>query len=893
MMKYISFTVFLTLGAGCELFSPPSAPSDPEASSAAVSSQNASSQNVRGGEQRRSGGGKVPPGTEGNNTSLSNKTRLSDAEKAAFLRQKQEDFQKALNEGRIGEAEQILLQIPKDIRSQTRGIDVSLTDKEGNTFLMLMVKSGRGLHEALKINSVRETVNAQRLFKNADGDEIRETAFTIALKANARFEYMKPLLDAMEDYPFRHWTRTPTVNPLMAAVKADRPDLVSELLTHSPHLAKYAVKNRLNDKFRRPHEITVFHEAVFNSCITRMSKRDPKKQEIIKLLLKAGADPLIPDESGKTSLNTAVLHECSDVLRETLKIPAVRRHVFETEAGRKALFDAVYSSSRGSHYINAYKLFFEETGIHPLSLNENGGFFISAALQTNDPVPFSMNDKNLLYLLQRIPDLSKHIDNQNKDGKTVLFHAAEYGYSKSVHWLLNAGADPVIPDNKGRSPLEAATDEAVNIPYNKSGGSLREKPWGPRRFVMDELLKRSAVLENLSERELERLSLSDLILRLAGRNTPKAKSLLQTKTAQSRLTQKPKRREKPLSFEEQHLQHPTEKAKDTTPLLELIEGAVSQEAVWAVSLFLEAGADPTVPDASGNTPLMIAAQDRQFDIDAARADAADIRFEILKELLKIPEVFSEENINAVNGKGETALLQAAARPSERTVSLLLEAGADPQIPDNDGNTPLITALAAEAGWGAHHAAAMEKELKWKNSYKEKAAVLHIVQKLLENPSVRENINAANDEGENALSIISGGSSLFTKKIVEALKKNGAKLPLPPQGKLKNPGPRRLPAKTEKPAPKALAKKAEKQRKPASASPAKAETNASAKHDGGGGPGAKTSGGPGAKTSGGPGAKTSGGPGAQTGAGEPDGSAGAKAGADDDSASLQSRLKTAR
>ncbi|HET7816165.1 MAG TPA: ankyrin repeat domain-containing protein [Sphingomicrobium sp.] len=48
-------------------------------------------------------------------------------------------------------------------------------------------------------------------------------------------------------------------------------------------------------------------------------------------------------------------------------------------------------------------------------------------------------------------------------------------------------------------------------------------------------------------------------------------------------------------------------------------------------------------------------------------------------------------VNARNGKGETALIVAIARSDDMWTRFLLSKGADPNLAERDGNTPLITA----------------------------------------------------------------------------------------------------------------------------------------------------------------------------------------------------------
>lgn len=49
-------------------------------------------------------------------------------------------------------------------------------------------------------------------------------------------------------------------------------------------------------------------------------------------------------------------------------------------------------------------------------------------------------------------------------------------------------------------------------------------------------------------------------------------------------------------------------------------------------------------------------------------------------------------LNETDTKGDTALIKAAAKNDFELVDILLNAGCDPNIPDRDGNTPLIRTI---------------------------------------------------------------------------------------------------------------------------------------------------------------------------------------------------------
>jgi ankyrin repeat protein len=91
-----------------------------------------------------------------------------------------------------------------------------------------------------------------------------------------------------------------------------------------------------------------------------------------------------------------------------------------------------------------------------------------------------------------------------------------------------------------------------------------------------------------------------------------------------------------------------------------------------VRLLVERGADPTIADSGGSTPLIHA--------------SAHGYLEIVRVLLGLPSV--KANINHCNDKGKTALWEACEEGHGGVArALVLESGADPTIADYNGTTP--------------------------------------------------------------------------------------------------------------------------------------------------------------------------------------------------------------
>jgi ankyrin repeat protein len=105
-------------------------------------------------------------------------------------------------------------------------------------------------------------------------------------------------------------------------------------------------------------------------------------------------------------------------------------------------------------------------------------------------------------------------------------------------------------------------------------------------------------------------------------------------------------------------------------------------------LFLKLGADPLIANFDGTTPLMAAAGVGTNEPQEEAGDESEA-LEAVKMLLDLGA-----DVNTVDKNGDTAMHGAAFNISPRVVKLLAERGADPQIwkhPNKAGGTPLFIA----------------------------------------------------------------------------------------------------------------------------------------------------------------------------------------------------------
>jgi ankyrin repeat protein len=116
--------------------------------------------------------------------------------------------------------------------------------------------------------------------------------------------------------------------------------------------------------------------------------------------------------------------------------------------------------------------------------------------------------------------------------------------------------------------------------------------------------------------------------------------------------------------------------------------AADRSDVPLMRLLLELGADPLIPNANNTTPLMAAAGlgTREAQEEAGEESEAVEAVTLLLD--------RGADVNAVDNNGDTAMHGAAVNQYPRVVNLLAERGADPKIwskPNKAGRTPLFIA----------------------------------------------------------------------------------------------------------------------------------------------------------------------------------------------------------
>ena len=161
------------------------------------------------------------------------------------------------------------------------------------------------------------------------------------------------------------------------------------------------------------------------------------------MLLEAGADPVRHDKDGYSPLRRMVSWDKIEAVKKLLKIEAVKKNInAQNEHGATAFFYAVYE---GHQEVMDLLL---EAGADPVRSDKDGYSPLRRMV--------SWNETEAVKKLLEIEAVKENINAQNEDEATVFLNAALHGYLEIMDLLLNAGADPTIPDKNRNTPLMQA-----------------------------------------------------------------------------------------------------------------------------------------------------------------------------------------------------------------------------------------------------------------------------------------------------------------------------------------------------------------------------------------------------------------------------------------------------
>lgn len=239
------------------------------------------------------------------------------------------------------------------------------------------------------------------------------------------------------------------------------------------------------------------------------------------------------------------------------------------------------------------------------------------------------------------------IDTTTPDGISGTVLALINGHYDTAAALIEGGADPNLIDYTGRGALYSAID------FNTMPSSNRPAP---------------QVLENQH-------SALDIAVMLLERGADPNAQLQQQAPYRAKLDRG----------------NDTVLTTGTTPLLR----AAKAGDIAAMKVLLAKGADPTLTTKAGVNALMLAA-----GLGTAEQDTTG-RYKTQPQAIEAISILLDAgfDIDATDTRGKTALHGAALQGYDDVVRALARFGATLDIADNEGFTPLDTALGLAGGWG--------------------------------------------------------------------------------------------------------------------------------------------------------------------------------------------------
>ena len=262
------------------------------------------------------------------------------------------------------------------------------------------------------------------------------------------------------------------------------------------------------------------------------------------------------------------------------------------------------------------------------------------------PLTFASRD-GCLDCLELLVSAGADIDFTDRDGVTPLVAAIANGHYDVAAKLLDLGADPMLVDTTGRSPLYAAVE------FNTMPESNRPSP---------------EVLGN----ETTSFELIEMLVAGGADVNVQLEQQIPYRTKLDR-------------------GNDTMLTTGATPLLRAAKAA----DVPVMLLLLENGADATLTTRSGINPLMASAGLGTRDSDSTG------RYKTAAQMIEAIQLSLDAglDINATNGRGQRAMHGAAIQGFDEVIRFLGQNGAEVDVADDNGMTPLDMALGLAGGFG--------------------------------------------------------------------------------------------------------------------------------------------------------------------------------------------------
>jgi ankyrin repeat protein len=428
------------------------------------------------------------------------------------------------------------------------------------------------------------------------------------------------------------------------------------------------------------------------------------------------ADPTKRDGSGKDALQyaatTTMKKKIFDVL---LAHPKVK-----VDDANKDGETALHFAASLSNVTAVQKLL--DKGANPSVVDNEGKSPLNRAAHERDGCPII----DLLLKAQKVKGMGD-VNDQNKEGRTALHCAAMESNEITAEHLIEKGADVNHQDNDGETPLHVAAMFArdmkiIDVLLSKmKEGDIEQYKNDIRLFLFAKYNEHglgNTILDRLVEKNIikPRSTETSIDLRFDAGQFFKAKV------------------EKLIDeiLKDENFDINSRNQNGHTVLF----SAIVANSVNGVRRVLERGADPTIQDEDGDTPIHLAVM---YDTD----------LEILNLLLESGKV----DINETTPEhGHTALHKAIMKSKvvlshvATALFLLSKEAINPNVADIDGVTPL------------HMAAKYVKDM-------------NLIDILLNHPDV--DVNLMDNEGKNALDYARENKEGNGERIVNRLKEKGA------------------------------------------------------------------------------------------------------------------------
>ena len=366
-----------------------------------------------------------------------------------------------------------------------------------------------------------------------------------------------------------------------------------------------------------------------------------RQMDSVKVLLEAGADPAIVDEEGFSCLHAAIDGYCSkDILQ------ALIDHGALVDAKRKDGTNALLRACTTGQSESVF--FLLDAGCHTDAAKPDG----------NNCLHEAVKGKCSKDTLQYIIEHDMNVNAVNSKGETALLQACESNQGESIKLLLEKGADPNISDTNRYTSLHAAirgccTNETLKkIIAHKAYLNAQDMSGATALLLACSYRQQGSInvlLEAGSDPHIaDNNGVVCLHLAVLGGCS---KMIIRKLIGQGTQV--------------------NAKNKDNCTALML---AYSKGNVDAIKILLKAGADPNIADANGDT----------LSHYAVRGNASK---EVLQNIID-----HGADVNVTNNENQTALLLACEDGNENAITVLLKAGADPNIADADGDICLHDAV---------------------------------------------------------------------------------------------------------------------------------------------------------------------------------------------------------